>query len=242
MASPNKKPKKKDNRWIGETLPIMLFQVSCVGSVFTLLYMGVKARKRSWIIQFFIALALLAASLASGNDNFWTAAFLGVGVYSLVFIAMNVKEFIDRTGLESSGTQKQPPTPQAASDKGTQMIADLLKWKGEIESQSLRGDIDQIVSLSKIVLQKSGAETDLFFSRYDAVLNKLLHKYDEIENTRLDTEEMAKTMKLIADGICDIAKAMRQDVNNMYKQDLLDINAETSVFLRELQKKGLLEP
>ncbi len=121
------------------------------------------------------------------------------------------------------------------------MISDLYKWRAEIESASIYADITQMINLSEIVLNKTGADHDLFFSRYDATLNKLLGKYDEIENTRLNTTNMVGTMTNIESTIKETAKAMKQEVANMYKEDMLDIDAETSVFLRELKKKGLLD-
>ncbi len=241
--------------------PIFFSWILCGLAPLGLVYMAIKARKKSWLMASIIVTPLYAISLHSattteGDTPFATFGVILSCIFAIGFSARKYPEFLKILDEREKNKAMQPapeptskPAPKHSKtktvnkkmSKGKQMVSDLYKWRAEIESTSIRADITQMIKLSDIVLKKTGADHDLFFSRYDATLNKLLDKYDEIENTRLNTNDMVETMINIESTIKDTAKAMKQEVSNMYKADLLNINAETSVFLRELKKKGLLD-
>lgn len=136
------------------------------------------------------------------------------------------------------------PSAAPAINRGEQLISNLRNLQREVEKPELKKNIGEIIKLVEIVVNKDktdGTDHEPFFVRYDDVLCKLLTRYDQIENTRIDTPEMRETMARIEDGVADIAVACKREVADLFKSDLLDINAETAAFLDDLKRKGLLD-
>ncbi|MCD8079326.1 MAG: 5-bromo-4-chloroindolyl phosphate hydrolysis family protein [Bacteroides sp.] len=90
-------------------------------------------------------------------------------------------------------------------------------------------------------MQRKDEESKKFFERYADTLNNMLSKYDEIENTRINSPEMLRSMELIEKSMTDIVVVFRNEINKMYKNDLLHLNAETKAFMQDLRNKGLIE-
>ncbi len=241
-----------------QVMPIILMWLLCGPTPLCMFIMTSKAKKDSWtnIAGMSLLIFILAICLMFTGDD----TKVGIGgltivllwIFTFLFVVVNIPEFLrlaaanQNITVTSPSKRSKPAEPKREPvankiGKGEQLISDLRKWKTEVEPELLRADIDQLINLSEIVLKKKGVDRDLFFSRYDAPLNTLLQKYDEIENTRLNTNDMVETMISIESTIRDTVKAMKKDISNMYKADMQDINAETSIFLRELKKKGLLE-
>jgi chaperonin cofactor prefoldin len=90
-------------------------------------------------------------------------------------------------------------------------------------------------------MQKDKNTGNLFFERNAETVNKLLNKYNELEDTRIDTPEIKENMRKIETAVNKISFAFEQELSNMYKNDMLDINAETEAFIQSLKNKGLLD-
>lgn len=123
---------------------------------------------------------------------------------------------------------------------GRTLVTNLRKWKKEIESVPLQNDIEELVQICLIVMKRNDVEAWKFFTTYADKLELMLSKYDEIENTRINSPEMLHTMGLIEKSISEIVVAFRNEVNEMYKKDMIDLNAETKAFMYNLRNKGLI--
>lgn len=150
----------------------------------------------------------------------------------------------------SAGYHPDVPTTAELRETGTvskrknigeRFVKDLQKWQNEIDRPAMKEDIQKLIDLSRIILNKKAIDNERFFLRYDKTLNNILGKYDEIENTGLDTEEIRQTMHNVEQNLRKIVIAFQNDVNNLYKSDLVSINAETSAFVQDLHNKGLLD-
>lgn len=80
-------------------------------------------------------------------------------------------------------------------------ITELKELQGVVEDDKLKESIQQLIGLSEIVLKRHDDQTDKFFLRYSDKLISLLNKYDEIENTRLNSPDILKTMQYIRDSV-----------------------------------------
>lgn len=82
-------------------------------------------------------------------------------------------------------------------------------------------------------------QADKFFSYYLPTTVNFLHKYDEIENQEIGTEEMkafmAKTEKMLE----KIEIAFKSQLNNLYKADMMDTDAEMKLFDTMLKSDGI---
>ncbi|MCC8154033.1 MAG: hypothetical protein LIP01_07370 [Tannerellaceae bacterium] len=52
---------------------------------------------------------------------------------------------------------------------------------------------------------------------------------------------MKKTMRLIEKSIADLVIVFRNEINEMYKRDMLDLGADTAAFMHDLRNKGLID-
>ncbi|MCD7937490.1 MAG: hypothetical protein LUG98_11565 [Tannerellaceae bacterium] len=124
---------------------------------------------------------------------------------------------------------------------GRTLVTNLRKWKREIESVQLQNDIEELIQICLIVMKRNDVEAWKFFTTYAERLDTMLAKYDEVENTRINSPEMLRSMALIEKSIGTIVIAFRNEVNEMYKKDLIELDADTKAFVYNLQRKGLVD-
>ena len=79
-----------------------------------------------------------------------------------------------------------------------------------------------------------------FLNYYLPVTIKILTRYDEIENQKLNTAESNKFMKSIQELTEKIKDAFNEQLNNMYQSDMIDTDAEIKVFETMLKSDGFL--
>lgn len=151
------------------------------------------------------------------------------GTVQTAAVVTHKKETVRKTGQSESQVL------------GEKLINNLHKWQCEIESLQMKNDIGELINICSIVMKRNDKESLRFFKRYGDRVDSMLERYDQIENTRLNTPEMLKTMDLIENSIGDIVVAFKNEINEMYKKDLLDLDADTTVFVQELKNKGLIE-
>ena len=66
-----------------------------------------------------------------------------------------------------------------------------------------------------------------------------LYKYDEIENQQIGTEEMQDFMNKTEKMLEKIEIAFKSQLNNLYKSDMMDTDAEMKVFDTMLKSDGI---
>ena len=82
-------------------------------------------------------------------------------------------------------------------------------------------------------------EAEKFLVRHATVVNVLM-KYDEIENSRLNNSVTMESKKKLEDVIAKAAIAIEQEVTNQFKSGILDVSAETDVYIQSLKNRNLL--
>ena len=237
---------------------IPFFSLFFVFIPFALLYMGISSKNRKLLRVFARTMLVYIPCAILLVTDVWTGfaavVFMVLWISIVVYMLAGAGSYLSRLARISSGYTPDAyagyaaaeNTPSGASsgteNAGISFIRDLQKWKDEIEPPAMKENIQKLIDLSHIILKKEGHNHNLFFARYDNALNKILRKYDEIENTRLHTGEIRKTMSNIEQSLEQIVIAFQNDIHQTYKYDLIDINAETTVFMQELRNKGLLDP
>lgn len=220
---------------------------------FTLLYTGIVGQKKTWtnISIVLIAIFLISTFLVLANimRNLFAGLIVAAFVFQIIYVILSAKEFLQRLdiilreGTLFKGIKSSIENDPAFSKDslGKQFIQELHQWHREIQSLKMKNNILRLIEIAVIILKRDNDDSKRFFIRYHETINTLLKKYDEMENTRLDTDEISQAMQNIEDSMESIATAFQNEAAAMYKNDLLDINAETAAFLQDLKNRGLLE-
>lgn len=126
------------------------------------------------------------------------------------------------------------------------LVAELSSISKQVEDEKLIVNINEITQISyKILdtLEKKPAkfmQANNFLNYYLPVTIKILKRYDEIENQKLNTEQTNKFMRSIEDMIEKIKTAFTTQLSNMYQNDIIDTDAEIRVFESLLKADGFL--
>lgn len=116
----------------------------------------------------------------------------------------------------------------------------------QLEDRELVANVQDICNTSNKIIDTLSknpgklAQVNNFINYYLPVTIKILQRYDEIENQRLNSEESQKFMKSVRDMIVKIKEAFREQLNNMYQAEIIDTDAELKVFEEMLKSDGFL--
>ena len=126
-----------------------------------------------------------------------------------------------------------------------QNLYDILKEAKE--DNKLVENVKQICETSNKIIdtlskkpEKLG-QANNFLKYYLPVTIKILTRYDEIENQKLNTSETNKFMKSVQDMMEKIKNAFNEQLNNMYQAEIIDTDAEIKVFEGMLKADGFID-
>lgn len=162
-----------------------------------------------------------------------SAAAYGAG--TLIFRnKKNVDYSVDNTNLYDVLKQAKERTAEINN------ISKLLEDRHLVENVKQICDTSNkiIDALSKNPNKLNQANN--FLNYYLPVTIKILQRYDEIENQKLNSEESEKFMKSVRDMIDKIVDAFKVQLNNMYQSEMIDTDAELKVFEQMLKSDGFL--
>lgn len=117
----------------------------------------------------------------------------------------------------------------------------------KIDDLNLREEISEITdTASKIIdaVEKNPEKYDKaknFFEYYLPVTLKIIVEYDNIENQRLNNDEVKKFMSTAESMIYKINKSFKTQLSNLYQTNMLDTDAEMKVFDSMLNLDGFNE-
>ena len=113
-----------------------------------------------------------------------------------------------------------------------------------IENEEIQKELNGInESVSKIIdtiskNPKKLKKTSNFFDYYLPVTIKIIDRYDEIENQKLSSAESKKFFESTNKMVKEINKAYQKILADLYKKDIVDMNAEMKVFDSLLKADG----
>lgn len=117
----------------------------------------------------------------------------------------------------------------------------------QLEDNKLVENVKQICETSNKIIdtlskkpEKLG-QANNFLKYYLPVTIKILTRYDEIENQKLNTPETNKFMKSVQDMMEKIKNAFNEQLNNMYQAEIIDTDAEIKVFEGMLKADGFID-
>ena len=152
--------------------------------------------------------------------------------------------FKDRNKLDLSIDKKNLYDILKEAKEETLQISNISK---QIEDKEVVENIEQICDISNKIIDtlsknpnKLGQARN-FLNYYLPVTIKILTRYDEIENQRLNTTESKEFMESVKKMTEKIKNAFNEQLNNMYQTEMIDTDAEIKVFESMLKSDGFLD-
>lgn len=261
MGFATKKPKRWELRQLTWTFisiamfipfPVHLFP-------FVMISQAKKSKIRSWYATG-VALLMVELALFASFIFFFGALSQGMlltlGGYVTSYIVGNglllnrAKPYLQRLELAEVRPLAWIPTassrnrlqllPQATLDTPQLFIERLLYWRKAINNRAMHRNIDKIIHLFHLLEQRDKLEAEKFLVRHATVVNVLM-KYDEIENSKLNNAVTLESMQKLEEVIAKAAIAIEQEVTNQFKSGILDVSAETDVYIQTLKNRNLLK-
>lgn len=223
-----------------------------------LLNRATKSKVRAWMI---VGIGLLAVELAL----FWSfihffgamsqGMLMTIGGSALSYIVGNglllnqAKPYLQRLELgevrdlrwiPSVGARQHLELAAPSIDTPQLFVERLLYWRKRIDNRSIHKDIDKIIRLFQLLENKDPLEAEKFLVRHATVVNVLM-SYDELENAKLSNDVTKASKQKLEDVIRQAAVAIEQEVTNQFQVGLLDVSAETDVYLQTLKSRNLLK-
>ena len=126
--------------------------------------------------------------------------------------------------------------------KQNQHILDSIP---KVESEELRIELNEINDTTTKIIETIEKNPDKekklknFFDYYLPVTVKLLDRYDEIENQRLNSKDSKKFNENTLKTIKEINSVYKKFLNILYEDDMTDTNVEIKVLNSMLKADGL---
>ncbi len=130
-------------------------------------------------------------------------------------------------------------------EKARSQNKEIREIRNLIEDSNLKLKIWEISNtVDKIIetVSKDNSKmkkADTFFEYYLPVTIKILKRYDEIENQRLNSKDSKKFMEEAQRLIDDVDTAFKKQLSSLYQKDIVDADAEMKVFDMMLKAEGL---
>lgn len=128
--------------------------------------------------------------------------------------------------------------------KEQKQIKTLIPKVENMETQKNLKEINE--TINKILEEveknpKKEKSLNNFFDYYLPVLIKITSRYDEIENTRLTSNDEKKFMTKAEKVIKDTNKAFKTILSNLYQKDIMDTDADMKVYELMMKADGIVE-
>lgn len=134
-----------------------------------------------------------------------------------------------------------------ALEHASELTEQLLVLSRKVEEEKLIKNIQEIGEISRKIIDtlkkkpEKLNQANNFLNYYLPVTIKILQRYDEIENQKLETLQTKKFMNSIQEMVEKIKVAFTTQLANMYQSDMIDTDAEIKVFESMLKADGFIE-
>lgn len=186
------------------------------------------------------------ASAAIGGV-FFAVPYLGLAIPLLPSLAIGAAAFA--AGELAFGDNKLTlkdtnPSLYVVLEKAKKQNKHILDMIPSIEKEEIQKELHEINdSVTKIIdtiskEPKKLKKVNNFFDYYLPITTKLIDRYDEIENQKLSSAESKKFFESTDKMICEINKSYKKILGELYKSDIVDMDAEMKVFDSLLKADG----
>jgi len=121
------------------------------------------------------------------------------------------------------------------------LAAELAYWQKQLKDAEMKTYLERMTRIAFIIQEKDPKQGETFFLRHSDALIKLLSQYFLLENSGLETEEAVESAHKIKEAVARAKTAFEQELNIIFKTDMLNVDAESEVYMQDLINRGLLE-
>jgi 5-bromo-4-chloroindolyl phosphate hydrolysis protein len=186
------------------------------------------------------------ASAAIGGV-FFAVPYLGLAIPLLPSLLIGAAAF--GAGELAFGENKltlkdKDPSLYFVLEKAKKQNKHILDMIPKIENENIQKELNEINdSVTKIIdtiekEPKKLKKVNNFFEYYLPVTIKIVDRYDEIENQKLSSAESKKFFESTDKMIKEINKSYKKILAELYKSDIVDMDAEMKVFNSLLKADG----
>ncbi len=191
----------------------------------------------------------------------WLVYTLATGLHRLLDVAICAAlsiggYFLMRTFFPGTTVQVEVPEPEPEPDTGDQeldaiirsgreSIAAIRRLNDQIPDQDISDNLAALEDLTRKIFAQLESDKQhvkrcrQFLNYYLPTTIKLLERYVELQNQGLDSGNVREAMGRIAGMLYTIRQAFERQLDSLFAQDVVDINAEITVMEQMLQAQGL---
>ncbi|WP_010254197.1 hypothetical protein [Myroides injenensis] len=246
----------KDKKWEFNNSWLVLLGIffPFVFPPFAMLYMGILGKIRSLLYGSFLWMILYIGvylSYFSFGDTNWVrlyAFFTFMG--GAVIIAMHLQNFLRRLHLRGIINLKwavEYDYVDFIRRKGiseilsvSDFIVEMERWQSKIINAEVKGNIATMIQLTKSITKDNQYISNLFLERHAYSIENILNQYYQVELSRIDNEIIHKAEDKLRKTISNATKAFEKELMNQMKFQNLEVDAETEVYIQDLENRGLL--
>lgn len=193
--------------------------------------------KKGYIVSAILGAGFVAVPLFMGIE---TPIAVGMGV--IAYVAGNLIFSEKETDIKFESENLYDLLNSAKKTN-----AEICGMIDKVEDKQLQDDIREIYRISNKIIDTVSKnptkqkKSNNFFQYYLPVTLKILKKYDEIENQRLESEEGKKFMENTRKMVSTIKNSFNEQLSNLYQTDMIDTDADMKVFKTMLKTDGYSE-
>lgn len=205
-----------------------------------------SVRKPSVVPIYTIAAVWLVYTLATGLHRLLDVAIcaaLSVGGYFLM------RTFFPGTTVQVEVPEPEPDTGDRELDEvirqGRASIAAIRRLNEQIPDDDISKNLSALEDLTRKIFARLEADKQhsprcrQFLNYYLPTTIELLERYVTLQNQGLDTGDVREAMGRIAGMLYTIREAFTRQLDSLFAQDVVDINAEITVMEQMMQAQGL---
>lgn len=205
-----------------------------------------SVRKPSVVPIYTIAAVWLVYTLATGLHRLLDVvicAALSVGGYFLMRV------FFPGVTVQVEAPEPEPDTGDQELDEvirqGRASIAAIRRLNEQIPDEDISKNLSALEDLTRKIFARLEADKQhvprcrQFLNYYLPTTIELLERYVTLQNQGLDSGDIREAMGRIAGMLYTIREAFTRQLDSLFAQDVVDINAEITVMEQMLQAQGL---
>lgn len=205
-----------------------------------------SVRKPSVVPIYTIAAVWLVYTLITGLHRLLDVvicAALSVGGYFLMRV------FFPGTTVQVEVPEPEPDTGDQELDEvirqGRESIAAIRRLNEQIPDEDISENLSALEDLTRKIFTRLEADKQYvprcrqFLNYYLPTTITLLERYVALQSQGLDTGDVREAMGRIAGMLHTIREAFARQLDSLFAQDVVDINAEITVMEQMLQAQGL---
>lgn len=197
--------------------------------------------KKWYIISGIIGAIFFLISYVVVEIKLLYSLIIAVLAYIASILVFRKKTDIDlKNGVNTNNLQE-------LTDYGVEYINKIHQIGKRVENKELVKNIEEICdTFRKIIARVNENPKQLkyikkFIGYYFPLTVKILTQYDKVEDEGLNSQESKAFMIRVEKLVSKINIACKEQLNNMYEGDFVDVNADIKVFESMLKTDGLVD-